>query len=107
MSSMPSAARTSPKRSRIPAPARLTAFQIFRGSRTSGWKSNIEGSAAVDILNSAEARVLGSLMEKQVCTPEYYPLTLNYLVGACNQKTSREPVMDLDEGAVAAALVGL
>jgi uncharacterized protein YceH (UPF0502 family) len=61
----------------------------------------------VEILDSAEARVLGSLLEKQAVTPEYYPLTLNYLVGACNQKTSREPVMELSEGEVGAAILGL
>ena len=61
----------------------------------------------MEILDSAEARVLGSLLEKQAVTPEYYPLTLNYLVGACNQKTSREPVMELSEGEVGAAILGL
>ncbi len=54
---------------------------------------------------SAEAiRVLGSLMEKSRTTPESYPLTLNSLVLACNQKTSRDPVTDLDEDEVMAAL---
>lgn len=47
------------------------------------------------ILNPLQARVLGSLMEKEQTTPDAYPLTLNSLVTACNQKTSREPVMDL------------
>lgn len=61
----------------------------------------------METLNPAEARVLGSLLEKQVLTPDAYPLTLNYLVGACNQKTSREPVMQLEEAEVAAALVSL
>lgn len=58
-------------------------------------------------LNALEARVLGALLEKQVLTPDSYPLSLNYLVGACNQKTSREPVMELDEEEVAAAILGL
>ena len=44
-------------------------------------------------LDAVEIRVLGSLIEKQMATPEYYPLTLNALVTACNQKSNREPVM--------------
>jgi uncharacterized protein YceH (UPF0502 family) len=55
-------------------------------------------------LNAVEARVLGSLMEKEVTTPENYPLSLNALVNACNQKSSREPVMELGEGDVRTAL---
>ncbi|NWF35943.1 YceH family protein [Mariprofundus sp. KV] len=47
------------------------------------------------MLNALQARVLGSLMEKQMTTPDYYPLTLNALVAACNQKSSRNPVMNL------------
>lgn len=49
------------------------------------------------ILDATEIRILGSLMEKQLATPEYYPLTLNALVAACNQKSNREPVMELSE----------
>lgn len=55
-------------------------------------------------LELAEARVLGCLIEKQLTTPEVYPLTLNALVTACNQKTSREPVMKLSAGDVGHAL---
>jgi uncharacterized protein YceH (UPF0502 family) len=55
-------------------------------------------------LSSLEARVVGSLVEKAAITPEAYPLTLNALVAACNQKTSREPVMELEPGAVEHAL---
>jgi uncharacterized protein YceH (UPF0502 family) len=58
-------------------------------------------------LNDVEARVLGSLIEKEITTPDYYPLSLNALVNACNQKNNREPVMSLDEGAVRDALSGL
>lgn len=58
-------------------------------------------------LTATEARVLGSLIEKEIATPEYYPLSLNALVNACNQKTSRYPVMQLDEEAVREALGGL
>ena len=59
------------------------------------------------VLNAAETRVLGALMEKQSTTPEYYPLSLNALTNACNQRSNREPVMDLDEDAVRQALHGL
>lgn len=55
-------------------------------------------------LDAVELRVLGSLMEKQLSTPEYYPLTLNALVAACNQKSNREPVMELSEPDVQRAL---
>jgi uncharacterized protein YceH (UPF0502 family) len=58
-------------------------------------------------LNSVEARVLGALSEKDITTPDYYPLSLNALVNACNQKNNRDPVMTLDEAAVREALDGL
>ncbi len=58
-------------------------------------------------LTETEVRVLGSLIEKDITTPEYYPLSLNALVNACNQKTNRDPVMQLDEDAVRGALEGL
>ena len=51
-------------------------------------------------LNDVEARVLGALIEKEVTTPEYYPLSLNALMNACNQKSNRDPLMHLDEDAV-------
>lgn len=60
--------------------------------------------ASPDPLNSSEARILGCLIEKQATTPETYPLTLNALVIACNQKTSREPVMNLTAGQVGQSL---
>lgn len=56
------------------------------------------------VLDPVEIRILGSLMEKQLSTPEYYPLTLNALVAACNQKSNREPVMELGEGELERAL---
>jgi uncharacterized protein YceH (UPF0502 family) len=59
------------------------------------------------ILNEIEVRVLGSLVEKDITTPDYYPLSLNALVNACNQKNNREPVMSLDENAVRDALSSL
>ncbi|MFY9740834.1 MAG: YceH family protein [Candidatus Sulfotelmatobacter sp.] len=58
-------------------------------------------------LNEVEVRVLGSLIEKDITTPDYYPLSLNALVNACNQKNNREPVMALDEDAVRSALESL
>jgi hypothetical protein len=59
------------------------------------------------LLNAIEARVLGSLAEKEATTPEYYPLSLNALLNACNQKSSRDPVMNLSEGEVREALHAL
>ena len=58
-------------------------------------------------LNAAEVRVLGALIEKGITTPEYYPLSLNALVNACNQKSSRDPVMELSEADVRTALFEL
>jgi len=55
-------------------------------------------------LDPVEIRILGSLAEKQLATPEYYPLTLNALLAACNQKSNREPVMELAESEVERAL---
>jgi uncharacterized protein YceH (UPF0502 family) len=56
------------------------------------------------LLDANEVRVLGALIEKEITTPEYYPLSLNALVNACNQKSSRDPVMQLDEIGVQRAL---
>ncbi|HLH06108.1 MAG TPA: YceH family protein [Terriglobales bacterium] len=58
-------------------------------------------------LTGIEARVLGSLAEKETTTPDYYPLSLNALVNACNQKSNRDPVMNVDEDAVRDALDSL
>ena len=59
------------------------------------------------VLNEVEVRVLGALIEKDITTPDYYPLSLNSLVNACNQKNNRDPVMSLDEASVRVALDGL
>lgn len=56
------------------------------------------------VLDPVETRVLGVLVEKEITTPDYYPLSLNALVNACNQKSNRDPVMELDEAAVRTAL---
>lgn len=59
------------------------------------------------LMNAIEVRVVGALVEKQMATPEYYPLTMNALVNACNQLTGREPVVAYDERTVARALESL
>jgi uncharacterized protein YceH (UPF0502 family) len=69
--------------------------------------SAILGPLGDEPLNSCEARVLGCLIEKQATTPESYPLTLNAVVLACNQKTSREPLMNLTPGQVGQSLRSL
>jgi len=56
------------------------------------------------LLEPIEARVLGCLVEKAATTPEVYPLTLNAVVAACNQKSNRDPLLDLEPGAVGHAL---
>ncbi len=68
----------------------------------------IEKDGFVDLLLSdPEVRVLGALIEKEITTPDYYPLSLNALTNACNQKSNRHPVMAMDEGAVRDALDSL
>jgi len=59
------------------------------------------------ILSEVEARVLGCLLEKEATTPEYYPLTLNALTAACNQKSNRDPVMKVDDSTVLRVVVDL
>jgi uncharacterized protein YceH (UPF0502 family) len=59
------------------------------------------------VLSDVEARVLGCLVEKEITTPEYYPLSLNALVHACNQKSNRDPLLNLGEDAVRQALRAL
>lgn len=69
------------------------------GSFSLGWRCCMDV-----LLNDVEARVFGALIEKSVTSSDYYPLTLNALVAACNQKNNRDPVMCLDEKAVVRAL---
>lgn len=64
-------------------------------------------NSPIPLLTEVEARVLGALVEKDITTPDYYPLSLNALVNACNQKNNRDPVMTLDENAVREALSSL
>ena len=68
--------------------------------------SNLENNDLVE-LNFEETRVLGSLIEKELTTPEYYPMSLNGLVNACNQKNNRLPKTSLDEDEVNQAIEGL
>lgn len=63
--------------------------------------------SVVDVLTAEEARVVGALAEKQLATPQYYPLTLNALVNACNQSNNRDPVVTYDEATVTAAIGSL
>ncbi len=60
--------------------------------------------ATMELLDAVEVRVLGALIEKEATTPEYYPLSLNALVSACNQKSNREPVITYDDDTVEEAL---
>jgi uncharacterized protein len=64
----------------------------------------MDSPITLPILNAEEIRVLGSLMEKSKTTPDYYPMTINSLTTACNQKTSRKPVVQYDDDTVAQAL---
>jgi uncharacterized protein YceH (UPF0502 family) len=59
------------------------------------------------LLNPVEARIIGCLIEKAITTPDQYPLSLNALTNACNQKSNRDPLLDLEERAVQAAVDGL
>jgi len=71
------------------------------------WENEAMSSESPFVLSQAEARVLGALLEKEATTPDYYPLSLNALMNACNQRSNREPVMDLTEDDVRQALRGL
>ncbi|MEX8547908.1 MAG: YceH family protein [Mucilaginibacter sp.] len=67
----------------------------------------MDPAITIPVLSAEELRVLGALMEKSKTTPDYYPMTLNSLTIACNQKSSRKPVVDYDEGTVVEALNSL
>jgi len=64
----------------------------------------MDSPQTLPVLDAEELRVLGALMEKSKTTPDYYPMTLNGLLAACNQKTSRKPVVQYEEDTVATAL---
>ena len=76
-------------------------------TRARRWSCQEESHIVDVLLDPVEVRVIGSLIEKQITTPEYYPLTLSALVNACNQTTNRDPVVSHDEGTVARALDSL
>lgn len=84
----------------------MNATDDTNGAATEGQSEAAETSAEPR-LDAVEARVLGCLVEKESTTPDAYPLTLNALTTACNQKTSREPVMKLEPGRVGQALRSL
>ena len=87
------------------APKVFCVFTIARSGLQN--LSTIQGYYRLDPLTEIEVRVLGSLVEKDITTPDYYPLSLNALVNACNQKNNREPVMALSEDSVSDALATL
>jgi uncharacterized protein YceH (UPF0502 family) len=75
--------------------------------RGAEWQNGAMALNVPILLNAVEARVFGALIEKEVTTPDYYPLSLNALINACNQRSNREPVMNLDEEEVRQALHSL
>jgi uncharacterized protein YceH (UPF0502 family) len=75
----------------------------FRNPKSTTFTS-MDSKITLPVLNAEELRVLGVLMEKSKTTPEYYPMTINSLTTACNQKTSRKPVVNYDEETVVQAL---
>jgi uncharacterized protein len=79
----------------------------IRSPKESAQLTGDSGDIVNIILTENEVRVLGSLIEKDITTPDYYPLSLNALTNACNQKSNRDPVMSLDEQAVRSAIDGL
>src|ERR1051325_3540615 len=86
----------------------LTRGEIERGRQRARKKRPAIASLGIENkLNDVEVRVLGALVEKQLTTPEYYPLTLNALIHACNQISNRDPVVAYDEQTVADALESL
>jgi hypothetical protein len=74
--------------------------------RASSWKRTAKGSMNIEF-SANEARVIGCLIEKEITTPDQYPLSLNALTNACNQKTNRDPVLDLSEAEVQQAVDSL
>jgi DNA-binding transcriptional ArsR family regulator len=83
-------------------PAGLSSF-CRSGATFAGWTAGVWQSKAMT-LDPIQLRVLGTLIEKEITTPENYPLSLNALISGCNQKSSRQPVMDLSEDEVRGAL---
>lgn len=89
-----------------PFESRLSTDAVARYA-TAGWQNESMPPMESMVLDAAQARALGALMEKEVTTPDYYPLSLNALMNACNQRSNREPVMDLSEESVRDALNAL
>lgn len=82
-------------------------FKDLENTDNSSTLSSNESEKTEAYFNAFEARVIGSLMEKHLTTPQNYPLTTNSLVNACNQKSNREPVMKLTEGQIGHTVNGL
>src|SRR5262249_24163124 len=80
---------------------------IWQKTHTTKEGPNYRDNRRMNGLSEIEGRILGSLNEKDITTPDYYPLSLNALVNACNQKNNRDPVMNLDEESVRQALACL
>jgi uncharacterized protein len=94
---------------RAPAHFPRLAASVAPASRACWWRArelNYHPVMKVE-LTALEARVIGCLIEKQITTPDQYPLSLNALLNACNQKSNREPVMELDEPTVQRTVDGL
>ncbi len=79
-------------------------YRTLRSAPLGSLRSIEADSLESVLLDEEEARVLGCLLEKEMTTPDYYPLTLNSLVAACNQKSSRDPVVEYDDALVQSAL---
>lgn len=82
-------------------------FYSFETLKIKDKMAENEITSSLPVLNAEEIRVLGALIEKSKTTPDYYPMTLNGLKNACNQKTSRNPVVDYDENLIADTLESL
>src|SRR2546428_6043458 len=88
--------------------SRRCSFSRSRVRKSNEMSNEVRKASAVNpLLNEVEARVLGALIEKDITTPDYYPLSLNALINACNQKNNRDPIMNLDEESVSTALVSV
>src|SRR5260221_10704146 len=86
-------------------PSFLPLHRLLTGPTWVSYRHRPCKTGAMDLLlHPIEVRVLGSLLEKEITTPEYYPLSLNALINACNQKSNREPTVNFDQETVEHAL---
>src|SRR5689334_23752637 len=98
-----------PRKRASPSTAMKGVAQIvcYAKELNSPWNRGGLRMSELPLLSDVECRVLGALIEKDITTPDYYPLSLNALVNACNQKNNRDPVMSLDENTVRDSLYSL